>query len=459
MTEGESLEADVGRWGARLSEQLPAADGDLGARRAMHVKPSARLERRMMQAVIGDARLRAALFRFVDVRPACTNSAELVRHLHEYLDEADGSGTARRLSSLVGRRSLRLPTASVAALGVSAMSRRFIAGSDAAAARPELASLWQRGCCATVDLLGEATLTDAEGDVYAERCADTLRVLSDTSSEWPPRPLLEHDGLGPLPRANLSVKVSALTPHLRANSPRRITEGARARLLTLFRLARDLDAHLHVDMESLDSREGITELVLELLAMPEFERGPSAGIVLQAYLTDSEEELDRLLGWMRNHPRSSPFTIRLVKGAYWDHEVVAAVQNGWPAPVFTDRRSCDRHYEELTRRLLDARAAGLPVRPAIASHNLRSLAHALAYSDHLGLPESALELQVLRGLGDDTATAIAAAGRRVRVYSPVGDLVAGMAYLVRRLLENTSNDSFLAAQTSGADLDVLLEKP
>ena len=162
---------------------------------------------------------------------------------------------------------------------------------------------------------------------------------------------------------------------------------------------------------------------------------------------------------MRNHPRSSPFTIRLVKGAYWDHEVVAAVQNGWPAPVFTDRRSCDRHYEELTRRLLDARAAGMPVRPAIASHNLRSLAHALAYSDHLGLPESALELQVLRGLGDDTATAIAAAGRRVRVYSPVGDLVAGMAYLVRRLLENTSNDSFLAAQTSGADLDVLLEKP
>src|SRR5271155_5075470 len=107
MTEGESLEADVWRWGARLSEQLPCTDGDVGPRRATHVKPRARRERRMMQAVIGDARLRAALFRFVDVRPACTNSAELVRHLHEYLDEADGSGTARRLSSLVGRRSLR----------------------------------------------------------------------------------------------------------------------------------------------------------------------------------------------------------------------------------------------------------------------------------------------------------------------------------------------------------------
>ncbi len=70
-----------------------------------------------------------------------------------------------------------------------------------------------------------------------------------------------------------------------------------------------------------------------------------------------------------------------------------------------------------------------------------------------------IELQVLRGLGDDAAAAIAATGRRVRVYCPVGDLVAGMAYLVRRLLENTSNDSFLAAQTTGAELDLLLEKP
>ena len=181
--------------------------------------------------------------------------------------------------------------------------------------------------------------------------------------------------------------------------------------------------------------------------------------MLQGYLTDSEEQLDRLLRWLRDRPRAVPFTIRLVKGAYWDHEVVLAAQQGWEAPVFTDRRSCDRHYEHLTRRLLDARAEGVPLRPAIASHNLRSLAHALAYSDRLGLPPEALELQVLRGLGDDAAAAIAAVDRRVRVYCPVGDLVAGMAYLVRRLLENTSNESFLAAQTTGAELELLLERP
>jgi proline dehydrogenase len=469
-----ALEAGVRSWGLRLAENLPRAGAN----------PAALVERQTLQAVIADPRLRAALFRFVDVRPACADRAELVRHLHEYLEDAAGSRNAHRLSTLVGRRALQGPTASVAAVGVAAMARKFIAGADASAACPELASLWRKGRCATVDLLGEATLTDAEADAYAARCAETLRVLSETSSRWPANTLLETDGTGPgwsgpgwsgpdgsgpggsgaggssqLPRANLSVKVSALTPHLRANAPQRTIDGAGERLLTLLRLARDLNAHLHIDMESLDTREGITELVLDLLAQPEFKDGPSAGIVLQAYLTDSEDELDRLLGWLDGNPRTQPFTIRLVKGAYWDHEVVSAAQSGWPAPVFTDRRSCDRHYEHLTRRLLDARAAGVPLRPAIASHNLRSLAHALAYSDQLELAPSALELQVLRGLGDDTAAAVAALGRRVRVYCPVGDLVAGMAYLVRRLLENTSNDSFLAAQTAGAELDLLMEKP
>jgi RHH-type proline utilization regulon transcriptional repressor/proline dehydrogenase/delta 1-pyrroline-5-carboxylate dehydrogenase len=446
----EALETNAHLWGRRLAANLPSTGRN----------PALRAQRRMMQTMIGDPRLRAALFRFVDVRPACRDRAELVRHLHEYLEEAAvDSGTARTLSGLVARRALELPTASAAAFGVAQMAHRFIAGEDARAAAPELTALWRQGRCVTLDLLGEATLTEEEGAVYAARCADTLRTLARTGAGWEPQPLLEHDGLGPLPRANLSVKVSALTPHLRANAPARALEAARERLLMLMRLARELDAHLHIDMESLDTRQSITELVLDLLSEPEFEHGPSAGIVLQGYLTDSEEELDRLLDWMRERPRGAPFTIRLVKGAYWDHEVVMAVQNGWASPVFSDRRSCDRHYEHLTRRLLEARAEGMRLRPAIASHNLRSLAHALAYSDQLGLAPDALELQVLRGLGDDTAAAISALGRRVRVYCPVGDLVAGMAYLVRRLLENTSNDSFLAAQTTGAELDLLLEKP
>ena len=96
---------------------------------------------------------------------------------------------------------------------------------------------------------------------------------------------------------------------------------------------------------------------------------------------------------------------------------------------------------------------------AIASHNLRSISHAAAYADARNVGSEQLEFQILRGLGDDTQAAIAASGRRVRAYCPVGDLVAGMAYLVRRLLENTANDSFLAAHAGGTDTAQLLEAP
>jgi proline dehydrogenase len=209
-------------------------------------------------------------------------------------------------------------------------------------------------------------------------------------------------------------------------------------------------------MESFDTREAITRLTLDLLSEPEFANGPSAGIVLQAYLVDSPDYLDELLTWARNTPRKHPFTIRLVKGAYWDHEVVQAAQNGWTPPVFTDRRECDRNFEKLTKVLIDN--AG-PVKVAIASHNLRSIAAAAAYADSKHVGNELLEFQILRGLGDDTQAAIAATGRRVRCYCPVGDLVAGMAYLVRRLLENTSNESFLHEQASGRPLEELLAAP
>jgi RHH-type proline utilization regulon transcriptional repressor/proline dehydrogenase/delta 1-pyrroline-5-carboxylate dehydrogenase len=298
-------------------------------------------------------------------------------------------------------------------------------------------------------------VTEEEADDYAARCESTLRVLHEASRAWPAQPQLELDAAGAIPRINLSVKVSALTPLLRAQAPERGVAGAEARLRRLLRAARDAGAHLHVDMESFDTREAITDLTLKLLSEPEFADGPSAGIVLQAYLTESPEHLERLLGWAAAHPRRHPLTIRLVKGAYWDHETVQATQHGWTPPVFADRAACDRNFEALTRRLIDAQATG-HVRAAIASHNLRSIAHAAAYADATG---SDVEFQVLRGLGDDTQAALRATGRRVRCYCPIGDLVAGMAYLVRRLLENTSNDSFLRAQAEGVDLHTLLEAP
>jgi proline dehydrogenase len=428
-----SLEPEVRALGHRIAKEQARAPRSAG--RAF--------EDRGMELLARDPQLRAALFRLVDVAPACATPRELADHLAALLGEVE-----RRLPIAAARRPLAGRMAGVA---VHRMARRFIVGQGPRDAVPALARLWRAGAAASVDLLGEATVTAAEADRYSARCDEALRTLAAAARGWPAQPVLERDGAGALPRVNLSVKVSAMTPHVRADAPALGVADAAGRLRGLLRTARDVGAHLHIDMESMDTRELITELVMEVLAEPEFREGPSAGIVLQAYLRDADEQLARLLDWAATAGREIPFTIRLVKGAYWEHETVDAQQHGWTPPVFETKADSDRSFERLSRRLLDARPL---IRPAIASHNVRSLAHAIVYSG-----DRDFELQVLRGLGDDLQHALSSMGLRVRTYCPCGDLVAGMSYLVRRLLENTSNDSFLLSRARGADLDRLLAAP
>jgi RHH-type proline utilization regulon transcriptional repressor/proline dehydrogenase/delta 1-pyrroline-5-carboxylate dehydrogenase len=441
-----ALEPEIARVGAEIAEAFPG--------RGRH--PLRALDDRAAELAAGDAELRAALFRFVDVTPACRSLDDLARHLIGFLDEVPEPHVSLEAAKRMGAtRAGRSALGALAAAGVRHMAHRFIVGESPRDVMGLIRSLWDHGVGVSLDLLGEATLTAAEADRYAERCADTLRELAEAHRPWPAQPRLERDRVGALPRANLSVKVSALTPLLRPEAPEPGKRDAAPRLRGLLRQARDRDAHLHVDMESLDSRDAVLELLLELLDEEEFARGPSAGLVLQAYLRDSPEQLERVLAWAGTSTRFPPLVVRLVKGAYWDHEVVEARQHGWPSPVFEDKAQCDRNFEALTRRLLDARPA---VRVAVGSHNLRSIAHAVAYNRLTGGDAADLELQVLRGLGDDLQDAMAARGLRVRTYCPVGDLVAGMAYLVRRLLENTANESFLA-EAREAPLEELLAAP
>jgi proline dehydrogenase len=423
-------------------------------------RPLKAIDDKAMDLAAQDDELRAALFRFVDVVPACRSLDDLARHLTGFLEEVDDRpppiAVAMRMG---GSRAGRTALGAAAAAGVRHMAHRFIVGETVQDATGVMRGLWDRGVATSVDLLGEATVTAAEADRYAARCRDALDQLTDAYRSLPERPQLERDGLGPIPRANLSVKVSALTPLLRPDAPELGKRDAAVRLRDLLRRAKELGAHLHIDMESFDSREAVADLVIELLGEPEFADGPSAGVVLQAYLRDSPELCERLVDFAATAQRAHPLVVRLVKGAYWDHEVVEARQHGWGVPVFEVKAESDRNFETLTRRLLEARAAGTPLRPAIASHNLRSVAHAVAVTRGLGLDDADLELQVLRGLGDDLQDALAATGLRVRTYCPVGDLVAGMAYLVRRLLENTSNEGFLSQQAEGTPIEELLAAP
>jgi proline dehydrogenase len=443
------LETQLQDIGARLAAAMPTQRNPLKA-----------LDDRAMDLASQDAELKAALFRFVDVVPACRSLDDLARHLTGFLGEVSEPPQAVGAAMKAGNtRAGRAALGAAAAAGVRHMAHRFIVGESPKAARGVLRDLWKDGVASSVDLLGEATVTQTEAQRYAERCAEALDTIVAAAARWPQRPQLERDSAGPLPRANLSVKVSALTPLLRPDAPERGQRDAADRLRPLLRRARDLGAHLHIDMESMDSRDAVLELILDLLAEEEFRDGPSAGMVLQAYLRDSPQTLDTILEWLGRVERAHPLTIRLVKGAYWDHELVEAQQHGWPTPVFEHKGDTDRNFEQLTQRLLDAGVAGAGVRVAIASHNLRSVAHAIAYNRLAGGRDEDLELQVLRGLGDPLQAAIASQGLRVRTYCPVGDLVAGMAYLVRRLLENTSNDSFLAAQAQGVSVEELLAPP
>jgi len=446
MPDDAAVERELFEVGRRLAAAMPTTRNPLKV-----------FDDKAMDLASSDAELKAALFRFVDVVPACRNLDDLARHLTGFLSEVGDppppiSVAMRMGDSKAGRRALGM----AASQGVKHMARRFIVGEDPKAALGDLKDLWKDGVAASVDLLGEATVTQSEAQRYADRCADALDTLAAAAASWPGRRQLERDSVGVLPRSNLSVKVSALTPLLRPDAPERGKRDAADRLRPLLRRAHERGAHLHIDMESMDSRDAILELILELLGEEEFRRGPSAGMVLQGYLRDSPQTLDTILEWSSRVERTHPLTIRLVKGAYWDHELVEAAQHGWTAPVFEVKADTDANFEHLTRRLLDARPL---VRVAIASHNLRSVSHAIAYNRLGGGADSDLELQVLRGLGDPLQTAIAAQGLRVRAYCPVGDLVAGMAYLVRRLLENTSNESFLYEQARGVPLEVLLAPP
>jgi proline dehydrogenase len=443
----DAVEQELRRIGADLASAFPSA--------SRH--PVRAIDARAMELASSDRELRAALFRFVDVVPACRSLDDLARHLTGFLGELPEKpppiAAAMRISNTkAGRAAL----GAAAAGGVRHMAHRFIVGETPAAALGVLRHLWDHGVASTVDLLGEATVTEAEADVYAARCTAALEELARASRSWPSRPVLESDSIGPIPRANVSVKVSALTPLLRPDAPTIGRRDAAGRLRPLLLRARELGAHVHIDMESLDSREAVLDLVLELLAEEDLRNGPSAGIVLQAYLRDSPDQLDKVLDWARASPRTLPLQVRLVKGAYWDHELVQARQHGWPTPVYEVKADCDRNFEALTDRLLQARPT---VRVAIASHNLRSVSHAIAVNRLSGAEDRDLELQVLRGLGDELQDALASRGFRVRTYCPVGDLVAGMAYLVRRLLENTSNESFLHEQSLGVPLEQLLAAP
>ncbi len=415
-------------------------------------------ESRFIASTLADPLVRVQLFRFIDALPTLKSTESVRRHLAEYLAEA-GPATPAWLALAVAQappgstRSEWLAAAARFAAGL--MASRFIAGATPAEAAKTVLALRARKLAFTADLLGEAVISEAEADVYAETCLNLLAGLSNTLAPLPEIPLIDRDSHGPIPRVNLSLKLSSLAAHFEPIHAEASFEHVVSRLRPILAKARDRGSYVHFDMEQYTCRALTYDIFMRVLAEPEFRDWADVGIVVQAYQPEAEAELAALLDWVRK--RGAPITIRLVKGAYWDYEVATSRRIGWPVPVYTQKWQSDHAYERCTRFLIDHHEH---LRPAFGSHNIRSLAHAIAAAEARGLDPSAYEIQTLHGMGDVIQHALVARGERVRVYTPYGAVLPGMAYLVRRLLENTSNDSFLKASfTARGSVEELLRDP
>jgi RHH-type proline utilization regulon transcriptional repressor/proline dehydrogenase/delta 1-pyrroline-5-carboxylate dehydrogenase len=449
MTSASALEARVRAIGLDLFER---ARGETPS-----VFSPAYWESQLLAWAMRDASFKVDLFRFVDVFPMLKTREQVTQHVEEMLLRGGRELPAAISTALRATTSRLTGGVAQAALrkNVEAMAQRFIVGRDARDTLPNLRKLWEAGVGFTVDLLGEATLSEGEAAAYLARYRDLIENLPAQIASWPRDEVLEHGAARESPRANVSVKLSALDPRLDAVDH----DGSLARLvgraLPLFVEGRRRGTFLNVDLEQW-ATAGIAYDFFERVALdPELRDWPHLGVVVQAYLRDAEKIYERLLALARK--RGAPITIRLVKGAYWDYETVLANQHGWPAPVWRTKAETDACYERLSRRLLETHAE---TAPAFGSHNLRSLAYALATAEELGLPPAAYEVQMLHGMAEPERAAVRSLGRRVRVYAPVGELLPGMAYLVRRLLENTANAGFLRlSHHEHVDVTQLLSAP
>ena len=297
---------------------------------------------KLIEWSLEDEALRVALFRFVDVLPSLDSAIDIGRHLEEYFAKTDGAfGGLVFLTQALHAGWLLAP---VAKRNVERLARRFIVAEERDALRAALEGLRKEPAAFTLDVVGEATVSDTEAEITQRRYLDLLRDLTPMAGAWPAIAQIDNGASGPLPRVNLSVKVSSLYPRFDPLDPDS-EQVVRERLRAIFREAGCSNAALTIDMEQYAFKDLTRQIFLSLLEESEFAAAPHAAIAVQAYLRDGEQDLLELIRWARAKRRQ--IGVRLVKGAYWDSEIAWAKQRGWPIPVFLDKGETDANYESV----------------------------------------------------------------------------------------------------------------
>jgi len=412
---------------------------------------------KLMEWSMKDEAFKVQLFRFVDAFPMLKTPDAVHEHLVDYLTQPGVKAPpGLDLGLKAGGLAKGLMTKTVSGQ-ITGMAGKFIAGTDAASALPMLRKMWDEGLAFSVDLLGEACVSDEEAAAYQKKYLDLIQNLPSQVASWPANARLESDHLGAIPRVNVSIKISSLHARTDPIDTEGSIRGLMNGLRPILRAAHERGVLINFDMEQF----ALKDLTLELFMRCCEEIPFIAGLAMQAYLKSGDDDARRIVEWSRRTGRV--VTVRLVKGAYWDYETIHAEQQGWPCPVWPKKALTDACFERMQRIFLEStpkRAGEGGVKLALGSHNARSIAATLATAERLGLPPSAVELQMLHGMADQLKGAAAELGLRVREYVPVGEMIPGMAYLVRRLLENTSNESWLKAGfMDNADASALLASP
>lgn len=399
------------------------------------------LERSTAYPVKGSARLLAGLLaeegglafltQFVDsvVRPEDKRvAARALRHL---ASEATPflPGYQRVLLRIGSVASVPLPRMVVwaARRTVRTMVSHLIVDARPARLGRSLRRLRETGRRLNVNLLGEAVLGSAEADRRLDR---TIALIRRSDVDY------------------VSLKVSAaIAPHnpwgYEAN-----VEHIAERLLPLFAAANESGpTFVNLDMEEYRDLDLTIDVFMRVLDRPEF-LGLTAGIVLQAYLPDAEAALERLETWAsaRVAREGAPIKIRLVKGANLSMERVDAALHGWPLATWSSKVESDAHYKRLVDAALRPERV-TAVRVGVAGHNLFDIAHALLLARSRGVAD-AVEFEMLLGMGERVASAVAHDTGALRLYTPVvhpGEFDVALAYLVRRLEEVASKDNFMSA--------------
>ena len=334
-------------------------------------------------------------------------------------------------------------------LSMRLMGEQFVTGQTIAEALRHARPRQAQGFRYSYDMLGEAAMTAADAQRYFQAYADSIEAIGQEAA-----------GLGPILGPGISIKLSALHPRYQRWQARRVHEELYPALLQLAERACALDIGLNIDAEESERLEISLDLLERLALEPTLRGWAGLGFVVQAYQKRCPAVVAQVIALARHSGRR--LMVRLVKGAYWDSEIKRAqVEGQADYPVYTRKPHTDLSYLACAQALLAAPDA---VFPQFATHNAHTVAAIVEMAGPANWATGQYEFQCLHGMGEPLYEQIVGGAcgvqRPCRVYAPVGTHETLLAYLVRRLLENGANTSFVnRVANEEVPLEALIEDP